>query len=190
MTPFLGQIIMFASTFAPEGYTFCNGQEITIRSNMALYSLLGTNYGGDGRITFAVPDFRGRFPTHAGTGPDFTERVLGVPFGKETVQLGTANLPTHTHAATVSNGQLDIGGSKGGTTIAGGNYLGDAASTDPFYRTSVGTGFIGGLDVQVTNDQTGGDAPFTIVNPGLPITFLLALDGIFPSRGGDSGVPD
>ena len=179
----LGVIIMMASNFAPRGYALCNGQCIQIRTNTALFSIIGTSYGGDGRLNFAVPDFRGRFPTQYGTGPGLPSRRLGIPFGKENIPLTEYTMPAHSHTATVTNGQLSVGGTKGTTTGAANNYLGNAASTDPFYRTSAGTGFIGGLDVQVTNANTGSGAPFDILNPGLPVLFAISTTGIFPTRG-------
>ena len=178
----LGQVMMFAGEFAPEGFALCKGQIFQVWENDALFSLIGTIFGGNGRTTFALPDFRGRFPTHAGTGPGLSTRSFGQKFGQQQVQLGISNLPSHTHTASVANGKLPVGGSKGSTNIASGNYLGDAASTDPFYRTSAGTGNINGLDVQMTNADTGASRKLDISNPALPVSFIISLRGTYPSR--------
>src|SRR5450755_3568317 len=95
--PFLGQIYMVGFNFAPRGWALCNGQILPINQDTALFSLLGTTYGGNGQTTFALPDLRGRTPIHVGQGPGLTNRLLGVPGGSETVTLSLAMLPAHTH---------------------------------------------------------------------------------------------
>ena len=97
MEPYLGEIRMFAGTFAPRGGAFCDGQLLTINDNQALYSLLGTIYGGDGRVSFALPDLRGRVPKHPGTGPGLKSVSWGQKGGKEEITIGTNNLPSHSH---------------------------------------------------------------------------------------------
>lgn len=101
--PFLGEIIMFGGNFAPVGWADCNGQLIQISQNQALYSLLGTTYGGDGQDTFALPDLRGRVPLHPGNGPGLSNRIWGQKGGSETVTLTTVNMPSHTHDVSMSN---------------------------------------------------------------------------------------
>ena len=96
MDPFIGLIVMFGGNFAPRGWALCDGQLLSISSNSALFSILGTTYGGDGRTTFGLPDLRGRVPMHPGTGPGLSPRTLGQKSGTETVQLTTAQLPPHT----------------------------------------------------------------------------------------------
>lgn len=95
--PFLGEIYLFGGNFAPRGYAFCDGQLLSINQNPALFAILGTTYGGDGRTTFALPDLRGRVPIGPGTGPGLTTVQLGEKFGVEAVSLGVAQLPGHVH---------------------------------------------------------------------------------------------
>mmetsp|Transcript_12154 Transcript_12154/g.37040 ORF Transcript_12154/g.37040 Transcript_12154/m.37040 type:complete len:303 (+) Transcript_12154:190-1098(+) len=102
--PLLGEVRMFAGTFAPRGWAFCDGQVLAISQNQALFSILGTTYGGDGRTTFALPDLRGRVPVHPGSGPGLTTRNQGAKFGSEEVSLAEANLPPHTHDITTNAG--------------------------------------------------------------------------------------
>ena len=117
MDPFLGQIMMFAGNFAPRGWALCNGQMLPISANTALFSILGTTYGGDGRTTFALPDLQGRTAIHHGSGPGLPSVTLGAKGGHATTTLTEQNLPPHTHAATVTNA-LAIGAS---TTTADGD---------------------------------------------------------------------
>ncbi|MCB0630228.1 MAG: phage tail protein, partial [Lewinella sp.] len=109
MEPFLGQIQPFGFNFPPRGWAFCDGQLLAISSNTALFSLLGTMYGGDGRTTFALPDLRGRSIVHIGTGPGLSHITQGEKGGRENVTLTTANMPSHNHAvrATTDDGTLD-----------------------------------------------------------------------------------
>ncbi|MEM8909888.1 MAG: tail fiber protein, partial [Bacteroidota bacterium] len=101
MEPFIGQIMMFGGNFAPRGWALCNGQLMPISQNQALFSLLGTTYGGDGRTTFALPDLRGRAAMHAGHGPGLTDRRLGQRSGTETNTMNTLQMPSHSHIAVV-----------------------------------------------------------------------------------------
>ena len=102
--PFIGEISLFASNFAPRGWALCDGQLLPISTNTALFALLGTTYGGDGRTTFGLPDLRGRLPVHAGTGPGLTQRRLGERSGVEQVTLSTTELPSHGHAVRGNSG--------------------------------------------------------------------------------------
>ncbi|MEZ4720443.1 MAG: tail fiber protein [Flavobacteriales bacterium] len=106
---FIGQIILFAGNFAPRGWAFCDGQLLSISQNQALFSIIGTAYGGDGRTTFGLPDLRGRTPVHAGSGPGLTSRARGQSFGTETNTMTIDQMPDHNHSATGSGGT--IGGS-------------------------------------------------------------------------------
>src|ERR1043165_3057908 len=102
--PFIGQIIMFGGNFQIRGYALCNGQILSIAQNTALFSILGTTYGGNGQTTFALPDLRGRVPMHPGQGPGLSSRTLGEQSGSETVTLLTTQIPGHTHTLNANSG--------------------------------------------------------------------------------------
>ena len=168
--PFVGEIRMFAGNFAPRGWAFCDGQLLAVSQNDALFSLLGTIYGGDGRTTFGLPDLRGRIPIHAGHGPGLSERRLGSKGGAENVTLTVNQLPSHTHplqassdAATTANPQ--------------GEVLAETVS-DRVYRSDSG-------DTNMANSSVtsvGGSRSHTNLMPFLCIHFIIALVGIYPSR--------
>jgi microcystin-dependent protein len=171
MDPFIGQIQIFGFNFAPQGWAFCNGQLISIASNTALFSLLGTTYGGNGQTTFALPDIRGRAVIHPGQGPGLTNIVQGQMGGVENVTLLSTNLPAHNHAvtATVSDANLD--------EPANGARLG--TSNANIYASS------GSANVTLASDSTtnvGGSQPFGIRSPFIGIYYSISLFGIFPSR--------
>ena len=105
-SPFIGQITLFAGNFAPRGWAFCNGQLLSIAQNTALFSILGTTYGGNGQTTFALPDLRGRVPVHAGQGPGLSNYDLGQQGGAESVTLTTAQMPAHTHPANANASRI------------------------------------------------------------------------------------
>jgi microcystin-dependent protein len=171
--PFIGQIIMAGFNFAPRNYALCNGQLMSIAQNTALFSLLGTTFGGDGKTTFALPDLRGRVPLHQGQGPGLTNRVMGESSGQETHTLISSEMPMHNHLFATSN----VGGAIG---TPNGNFL--AASSDSnvvsFYRPT--------SDGSTLNPQSvglaGGSQPHNNMQPYLVINFCIALYGIFPSR--------
>ena len=114
--PFIAEIIMFGGNFAPRGWAFCDGQLLSISSNSALFSILGTTYGGDGRTTFGLPDLRGRVAMHPGSGPGLTQRRLGEKSGMETVTLTTNQIPSHNHTATATASGTGTGTSYGTDT--------------------------------------------------------------------------
>ncbi len=172
--PFIGEIRMFAGTFAPRGWALCDGQLLSISQNEALFSLFGTTYGGDGRTTFALPDARGRVALHQGTGPGLSPRPLGQKAGVEDVTIIENQLPVHTHlpfqASQATATTRDPVGAT--TTLATPqsvvyNEEGDAnaVAMNPDAITSV-----------------GGDQEHTNLQPFLCINGIVALFGIFPSR--------
>ena len=168
--PFLGQIIMFGGNFAPRGWAFCDGQLLQISQNSALFSLLGTMYGGDGRTTFGLPDLRGRSPIHAGTGPGLSPRSLGQKGGAETVVLNANQLPAHTHTLYANNGQPDESNPQDGFPATLTNDTeGYAESSNTTMNSNVVSSVGGG---QSHNNMP----PFQTVN------FIIALQGIYPSR--------
>jgi microcystin-dependent protein len=172
MDPFLGEIRMFAGTFAPRGWAFCDGQLLAVSQNDALFSLFGTIYGGDGRTTFALPDLRGRVPVHPGTGPGLTNRRIGERGGSEQTTLASSQLAAHTHAMNAS-------------TSAASNAVGPEGSvsgaTDPaLLYGDPGAGLVA-MDASAVSDAGGGQ-PHDNMAPALAIRFIVALVGIYPSR--------
>lgn len=169
--PFVGEIRMFAGNFAPRGWAFCDGQLLAVSQNDALFSLLGTIYGGDGRTTFGLPDIRGRLPIHAGTGPGLSPRRLGAKGGEEGVTLTVNQLPSHGHGWPASDGaaQNDV---PTGAHLAKGSASIFNPSLGPG-QTDMNTGVVG---------NTGGSRSHTNLMPFLCIHFIIALFGIYPSR--------
>jgi len=168
--PFVGEIRMFAGNFAPRGWAFCDGQLLAVSQNDALFSLLGTIYGGDGRTTFGLPDLRGRIPIHAGEGPGLSLRRLGSKSGAEKVTLTVNQLPSHTHPMKASSDPAVVPNPQGamlGTSNVIELYSGDPADSN-----------------MSTNAITavGGSRSHTNLMPYLCIHFIIALVGIYPSR--------
>ena len=161
--PFLSEIRLMSFVFAPKGWALCNGQLLPINQNQALFSLLGTTFGGDGRVNFALPDLRGRTPIHVGSG-----HTLGERGGEQAHTLSIAELPTHTHAA-----QSASGGTAG--TNPNGTLLGPAAVASYAPAQSLVAMNAG----SVTN--TGGSQAHLNMQPFLTLSFCIALQGIFPS---------
>jgi microcystin-dependent protein len=175
--PFIGEIILFAGNYAPAGWAFCNGQLLPISQNTALFSLLGTTYGGDGQTTFALPDLRGRTPIGSGSGPGLTSRALGERAGAETHTLTTAELPPHSHDL-----QLDLFGSSSpahhrhpGDRVPGSTL--DSAYSDATGLTPMAVEAIDGAAL-----SAGGGQPHNNMPPFLGLNYLIALVGIFPPR--------
>ncbi len=167
--PFVGEIRMFAGNFAPRGWAFCDGQLLAVSQNDALFSLLGTIYGGDGRTTFGLPDMRGRIPIHAGSGPGLSPRRLGAKFGSENETLTVNQLPSHTHLLTATT-------SASTTRDPVGNGL--AQGFGDVYTDQLDPANMNGASI--TN--VGGSRSHTNLMPYLCINFIIALFGIYPSR--------
>lgn len=180
MEPFIGMIVMFGGNFAPRSWAFCDGQLLPIAQNSALFSILGTTYGGDGRTTFALPDLRGRLPMHPGNGPGLSARRLGERGGQETVTLNLGNLPSHTHPVT-SNVSIGVTDEDGTTNEADGKILANTVNNN--YSSGVATGQLGGVsNAETTSSPTGNNQAFDIIQPFNCVNFIIALQGIFPSR--------
>ena len=169
MEPFIGQIQAFGFNFPPRGWAFCDGQILPISTNMALFSLLGTTYGGDGRTTFGLPDLRGRSMVHVGNGPGLDSISWGERDGNTQRTLGTANLPSHNH-----NVALAVNTSAGDESIST-NMI--ASHNGAFSEDS--NGVLGGVSQQ----NIGGNQAINIRNPYVGIYHSIALVGVFPSRG-------
>lgn len=168
--PFIGEIRLFAGNFAPQGWAFCDGQLLSVSEYEALFTLLGTTYGGDGQTTFGLPDMRGRVPIHAGQGPGLTPRVVGQAGGAEQVTLGVANLPSHSHAPFGAD-DTSV------TTDPSGRVLGHPTTNT--YRAPYGAPATGMAPPSV--GSTGGSQPHDNVAPSLVLNFIIAVVGIYPS---------
>ncbi len=169
--PFLGEIIMFAGNFAPRGWALCDGQLLPISSYTALFSILGTTYGGDGRTTFALPDLRGRAPIHAGVGPGLSSRSLGSRSGSETNTLDATQLPNHSHTFTNS---VDTAP---GTAATPGAGTMPAEASEDIYGEGEAV-----INTTVTTSAVGGSLPVNNMQPYLTVNYIIALQGVFPSR--------
>jgi microcystin-dependent protein len=167
---FVGEIRMFAGNFAPRGFALCDGQLLSVSQNDALFSLLGTIYGGDGRTTFGLPDLRGRIPIHAGTGPGLSPRRLGMKAGAENVTVSVNTLPSHNHGPFKASGDTGDTASPAGKTTA-------VAPGDIYTEEDPDTNFNA---ASVTN--VGGSRSHTNLMPFLCINFIIALFGVYPSR--------
>ena len=168
--PFIGEIIMFGGNFAPRGWAFCDGQLLPISENTALFSILGTTYGGDGRTTFGLPDLRGRVTIHPGTGSGLTPRLLGEMGGQERVTLTTDQIPAHNH-------EIKALKTEGDSSSPEGNFPAKSGQGDPDYNTD--------SDATMNSnaiENTGGNQPHNNMPPFQSINFIIALQGIFPSR--------
>ena len=175
--PFIAEIKIFAGNFAPRGWAFCNGQLLAITQNTALFSLVGTIYGGDGRTTFGLPNLLGRAPMHPGSGPGLTPRRLGQKLGTETVTLSEAQLPNHSHSVGMQ--AVDAVGNL--TSPVGNNALA---------QSQTGRGGFGLYDNKDNVDNManpalasiGGGLAHENMQPFLALNFIIALVGQFPSR--------
>ena len=174
-SPFLAEITMFGGNFAPRGWAFCDGQLLSIAQNSALFSILGTTYGGDGRTTFGLPDLRGRAPMQQGNGPGLSNIRLGQKLGAENVTLNATHIPSHNHTmpANTSTGNKDTPSS---AVPAG---YGTSVPPDGPYATGQAPN-VSLHSSSVTN--TGGNQAFNIRQPSLCVNFIIAIQGIFPSR--------
>jgi microcystin-dependent protein len=168
--PFVGEIRMFGFNFAPQGWAPCNGQLVPIAENPALYSLLGTTYGGDGQATFALPDMRSRVPVCQGQGPGLSSYAEGQAGGAETVTLAAAQMPGHTHPVKASS-------SAAGSDHPEGRAL--ARSASHIYTAKPDTSTVMNADML---SDTGGSQPHDNIQPYLAVNFCIATAGIFPSR--------
>ena len=180
MEPMIGEVRIFAGTFAPRSWAFCNGQLLAINQNQALFSILGTTYGGDGRTTFALPDLRGRVAIGEGSGPGLSNRPLGQRSGHETHRLTTPEMPSHNHNASLSvtvgsnTETADSNEASGRVLGAGSNvYNSEAAEDGENLGGVTATG-------QVLNN--GGSQAHNNMQPYLTVHYIIALQGLFPAR--------
>jgi microcystin-dependent protein len=167
-SPFLGEVRLFAGNFAPRFWSFCNGQILPISQNTALFSLLGTYYGGNGTTTFALPNFQDRVPVHQGQGPGLSPYEVGQTGGSASVTLNNAiQLPIHTHTIHASTAPATTGAASPATSLAfaSTNVYGAPVNMAPMWSQVV-----------------GGNLPHENRQPFLSLTFIIAVQGIFPAR--------
>lgn len=172
MDPFVAEIRIFPFNFAPKGWAWCNGQILPLSQNTALFSLLGTTYGGDGKSTFALPNLQGSCPMHPGQGPGLSLHDLGEIGGSETVTLLESEIPSHSHAlrASLDPGDLAIPApTRSLASSAQGVIYNTSAPTTPMAPESL--------------TPAGGDQPHNNLMPYLTFYFNIALQGVFPPRG-------
>ncbi len=172
--PFLGEIRIFSLNFAPRGWAFCNGQILPIAKNTALFSLLGTQYGGDGKTTFALPNLKDSAPLHQGQGPGLSERQIGEAGGEAAVTLTGSELPAHPHVARCSS----VPGLQPGPANNVWSPLPARPTPPPVYSNA-------GPNVAMNSGalaQAGGNQPHNNLSPYLGLNFCIALQGIYPSK--------
>lgn len=182
--PFIGEVKLLGFNFAPKGYATCQGQILSIAQNTALFSLLGTTYGGNGTTTFALPDLQGRAPIGQGQGPGLPYYAMGQLGGTTSVSLTSGNLPAHVHTLTAARVQVKASTNNAGEQSPDGNVPATTASSSYADTPTNGT-FLGGPNgavVSGSTDPTGGSQPVSILNPYLAMNYSIALQGIFPSR--------
>jgi len=168
--PFVAEIRIFPFNFAPKGWAWCDGQLLPLSQNTALFSLLGTTYGGNGKSNFALPDLQGRAPMQPGQGPGLSLHDLGETGGSETVALLESEIPSHSHAMSAST-QLGLENSPQGQNVAAGdgiNLYAPASNLSPMAAEMLA--------------PAGGDQPHNNLQPYLTCYFLIALQGVFPPR--------
>ncbi|HRC16319.1 MAG TPA: tail fiber protein [Chitinophagaceae bacterium] len=168
--PFIGEIKLFGGNFEIVGHAFCRGQLLSIAQNSALFALLGTIYGGDGQSTFGLPDLRGRVPINQGVGPGLSQRTIGEVSGVENVSLTTNQIPAHNHL-------LSAAGSTASSSDPTNNRWASQPSLGQYETVSSGSNLkSSALGI------TGGSQPHSNLQPYIAINYLIALEGIFPSR--------
>lgn len=167
--PFLGEIRLFAGNFAPRGWALCNGQLLPLQQNTALFALLGTYYGGDGKTTFALPNLQGRVPIGQGQGAGLTPREVGEQGGESAVTLLTTELPAHSHLPSCSSGQT--------ASQPEAAYWGSTGRGAPAYAATAS------VDLSASAAATaGGSLPHNNMQPYLGMTYIIATEGVFPQR--------
>lgn len=171
--PFIAELKIFAGNFAPRGWAYCDGQLLPIAQNTALFSLIGTTYGGDGRATMGLPNMRGRAPMHAGQGPGLNQRRLGETGGTETVTLNQSEMPPHTHAVQTGNAPA--------SSFVADNSSSITRSVGGFSYNNEG-GPLSPLHTAALSEETGANFPHENMQPYLTLSFIIALTGIYPSR--------
>jgi microcystin-dependent protein len=184
MEGYIGQIMLFAGNFAPRNWAYCQGQIIQIAQNTALFSILGTTYGGNGQTTFALPDLRSRVPVGTGDGPGLSSWVMGQQEGVEQVSLTISEMPLHNHNVLVSNNAATSAtgaNNDNGTcylAAANGTYGGDPVNVNIYNNDTAPVDILGSKSIV----PAGGNLPHLNIQPSLGLNYIICLYGIFPSR--------
>lgn len=191
--PFIGEITMFAGNFAPRGWAFCDGQTLQISQNTALFSILGTTYGGNGQTTFQLPDLRQRVPVHKGQASGMTAIDLGEMGGSQTTILTTNQLPAHTHTAQVqgtATGTINCTNDMGNTPLPENNVLARGERNERIYSDKANPEKnLGGVNIDIAADNmtatignTGSGQPIDNMQPYIGINYIIAVEGLYPPR--------
>jgi microcystin-dependent protein len=178
--PYLGNVAVFAGNFAPRGWMFCQGQLLSIAQYDALFALIGTTYGGDGQVTFALPDLRSRVANHAGQGSGLSMYTLGQMAGTENTTLLSINMPLHTHSVLSFAAQQPV--STNATSGVSNPQNAYPASGSLVYNTTTDGSLMGSYSSISSTPIAGSNQPVSIVQPYLAMNFVIAVEGIFPSR--------
>lgn len=176
--PFLGEIRMVGWNFAANGWALCNGQLMSVSQNSALFALLGTTYGGDGVSTFALPNLQGRVPIHQGTGPGLSPYTMGQAAGNENVTLLVNQMPQHNHMVAVNNQAGSVADPTNALLAQGNSGSGRDSVAVSNYTSAAATGTLAPTSISAA----GGNQPHANIQPFLCVNFIIALQGIFPSR--------
>ncbi len=176
MDGYIGEIRLFAGDFAPKNWAFCNGQLLAIAQNQALFSILGTTYGGNGTTTFALPDLKSRVPVGVGEGPGLPGVSLGIKFGVENVTLLANQLPAHSHTINASANGPTINTATG--NLSASQSRANGGTMPEVYTPNAGPVAMGSSAI----GNTGGNQPFDIRQPYLGLNYVICLYGIYPSR--------
>jgi microcystin-dependent protein len=181
MEPYLGQIMLFAGNFVPKGYLPCDGSVQPISQYDALYTLLGTTYGGDGTTTFGMPDLRGRSPQHFGQGPGLRDYALGQMSGAEAITVTSAQMPAHNHVFTATVAPACNNSDDESSDDPTGNFLRRFPSTNTYSASMTGqTGQSDPFNIPMM--PAGASMPISIDQPSLAMTFCICSEGIWPSQ--------
>jgi len=180
--PFIGEIKIFGFNFPPRGYMACSGQLLSIAQNTALFSLLGTTYGGNGVQTFGLPNLQGRMPIGQGQGAGLPSYVMGQLSGTTNVSILTSNMPAHIHTLGAAVVKLQASTANADESSPDGNFPANTATASYSGNGATPNIFTGGSTVSGSTDVSGSGLPVSIMNPYLVINYSIATQGIFPSR--------
>lgn len=179
MDEYIGIVKLFAGTFAPRGWAFCDGSQLSIAQNSALFSILGTTYGGNGQTTFGLPDLRGRVAVGAGSGPSLQPTQPGEMAGSASITLTTAQLPAHNHPVQVSSDKASTNAPAGNVpAAANGSTPDETVVTVNAYAAA--NNLVAGSPNAI--GQTGNNQPVSVMQPYTGMNYIICLEGVFPSR--------